>query len=248
MIYFIKGCDEEINLLLNDLKQATAERFECMDVCLNKANISNTLGHVVCEISDVQRCINAGVSPNRIIGIGYSKSSYHNNPITEGLCRHYVTSSVYNPNATKISFGCIRGNGVKKLNTPRSIGIHSDFALPKLKDLDSHSYILKPSDNDAYDILVYASHNDRYSRCIRKAISSAIPIIGYKSIPLIGELIEEGLAFELDESDDFESTITNTINYISYNPQWQLLNSMGLFKYARTVMNWDQWIYELEHL
>jgi hypothetical protein len=65
---------------------------------------------------------------------------------------------------------------------------------------------------------------------------------------LIAELVERGLAFELDENDDFENTIINTISYISCNTPWQLMNSVNLFKYAADNMNWDRWIYELSNL
>jgi hypothetical protein len=164
------------------------------------------------------------------------------------LHRHYGTSQTYHANATVIPFGYFGGSCIKQLNTPRTIGIHSDFIPPDLKDLDGYSYIPEPSDRDEYDVLVYASHNDRNSRSIRHAVSRGIPIIGYTSVPLIAELVKEGLAFELVEKDDFAGVIPNTIHYIGSNPAWQLNNSIGLFKYARTVMNWDKWIYELEHL
>jgi hypothetical protein len=248
MIYFVKGRDEEINSSLNDLMKVASRKFECMEVCLNNTDISKAHGYVVCEISDVQRCVHFGVSPSRIVGLGYSKSSYYGNPCLDGLHRHYVTSHLYDQNATKIEFGYSSVNNIKELNTPKVIGIHSDLMLPHLTNLYEYSYVLEPSANNAYDVLVYASHNDRYTRSIRHAVARGIPIIGYTSVPLIAELVKEGLAFELQEKDDFAHVIPNTIHYIGSDAAWQLNNSMGLFRYARTKLNWDKWIYELEHL
>jgi hypothetical protein len=249
MIYFVKGRDEEIISSLNDLMKAVSCRFECMEVCVNSTDISKAHGYVLCEIADAYRCIHFGVSPSRIVGIGYSKSSYYGKPHIDGLHRHYVTNKAYNSKAIPVPFGYSNGTGIKELNIPRVIGIHSDFMPPRLNDLDGYSYLEEPNGNNGvYDVLVYASHNDRNSRSVRHAIACGIPIIGYTSIPLISELVKEGLAFELDERDDFKNVISNTIHYIGSNPQWQLMNSIALFKYAQTSMNWDQWIYELERL
>jgi hypothetical protein len=247
MIFFIEGKDTEINAALNDLRAALP--LDTKQVSLKTDDISDCAEYVVAEISDVKACIQSGISPNRIIGIGYSRSSYIDNPNTNGLHRHYTTSRKYHPDATELPFGYSSANKVKELKYPKTIGIVADFTPPRLSDLDLYEYLYNPqSDNAKYDILVYASDDDRYSRSIRHAIASGIPIIGYTSIPLIGELVERGLAFALDKEDDFENAITNTVSYIGSNIQWQLINSVDLFKYAGDFMNWDRWIYELERL
>jgi len=248
MIFFIEGKDNEINSALNDLRAALS--LNTTQVSLKTDDISDCGAYVVAEISDVQACIQSGISPNRIIGIGYSSSSYIDNPITNGLHRHYTTSRKYHSDAIELPFGYSSSNTVKELKCPKTIGIVADFTPPHLLDLDLYEYLYNPHCDDSakYDVLVYASNDDRYSRSVRQCISSGIPIIGYTSIPLIGELVEKGLAFELHENDDFENTITNTISYISSNIEWQLTNSIDLFKYTNDFMNWDSWIYELGNL
>ena len=247
MIYFVEGKDNEINAALNDLRAALPLSTE--SVSLNQKGIGNSNDFFVTEISDVKDCIQSGIAANRIIGIGYSSSSYLDNPITDGLHRHYTTSQKYHPDAIELQFGYSSSNTVKQIQTPKTIGIYSDCTPPHLSDLESYEYLHNPQDGDCkYDILVYASEDDRYSRSVRHAIASGIPIIGYTSIPLIAELVEKELAFELDKNDDFENAITNTISYIGCNAPWQLMNSVNLFKYANDFLNWDRWIYELERV
>jgi hypothetical protein len=247
MIYFIEGKDTEINAAFNDLRAALP--YDTKQVSLKTDDISNCDNYVVAEISDVEECIRYGISPNRIVGIGYSSSSYIDSPNINDLHRHYTTSQQYHPDAIELPFGGYSSNSIKEIKRPHTIGIVSDFTPAPLKDIDLYEYLHNPQCHDAkYDILVYASNDDRCSRAIRHAIVSGIPIIGYTSIPLIAELVEQGLAFGLNENDDFENALTNTIYYIDSNIQWQLTNSVALFKYASEVMNWDRWIYELERL
>jgi hypothetical protein len=248
MINFVEGHDNEINAFLNDLRNAVSLKVDTLAISLNQNDIMSLCGYFVVEVSDVQRCIEAGVNPQQIIAIGYSSSSYYNHATLEGCHRHYVTSRIYNQFATELPLGYSSASRVRQFMMPKRIGLICDSIVPHLRDLDEYTYIYNPSDFDTFDVLVYASHNDRFSRVIRRAISEGIPIIGYTSVPLIAELVEVGLALELKESDDFEITITNTICYIGSSIPWQMTNSVALFKYAKDFMNWDRWIYELEHI
>lgn len=249
MIYFIEGRDDEINASFDELRNAVSRRVGgTLSVCLTQTDIGKSSGYVVAEISDVQRCIDSGISADRIVGIGYSHSSYYGKPTVDGLHRHYTTSKMYNPAAVEIPFGYTHLAAIQPLSCPKIIGIVSDFIPPHLGDLEEYSYVHTPKDDEHFDVLVYASHNDRYSRLIRRAVSCGKPIIGYTSVPLISDLVKHGLAFELKECDDFENVVTNTMWYIASNIPWQLNNSISMFTYARDYMNWDCWSYELEHL
>lgn len=198
MIYFVEGRDDEINASFDELRNVVSRRVGgSLSVCLTQTDISKSAGYVIAEISDVQRCIDSGVSPNRIIGIGYSLSSYYGKPTVDGLHRHYVTSKMYNSVAIEIPFGYTSSVAIKELSHPKSIGIISDFIPPHLNDLEEYSYVYNPKDDENFDVLVYASHNDRYSRLIRRAVSCGKPIIGYTSVPLIHDLVKHGLAFDL---------------------------------------------------
>lgn len=248
MIYFVEGRDEEFNRSLDDLQAAISHHSSIKRVSLKRNNFSGSMHRVVAEISDVQHCIECGVDPHRIIGIGYSRSSYYGKPTIEGIHQHYVTHRSYSSSGIVMPFGYTLDRGIKEICMPKVIGLHAEFMPPHLKDLKEYSYLYEPNDDREYDVLVYASNNDRYLRSLRRAVASGIPIIGYRSVPMIADLIDDGLAFELHEDDDFENALTNTLTYIGSNPHWQLHNSLRLFERAKKHMNWDVWIDEFKSL
>jgi hypothetical protein len=208
--------------------------------------------HVVAEICDIQHCLDHGISKDRIIGIGYSQSSYVDAPDLTGLHRHYTSSRDYHNSATVLPFGYTPESARKDICIPNIIGIRCDhtYNTPLLEYSHPHMFINQPYDNESFDVYIHASSDDRNSRIIRKAIAAGIPIIGYTThMPILKHLlIEHKLGFELKESDDFDNTLSHTISYIGANIQFQIMNSMELFRYAKAHLNWDRWIYEFSHL
>lgn len=249
MIYFVKGVDEEINAALEDLRKEASGKFNTATVDLCECDINKLDdGYYVAETCDVPKCLSLGIDHAKMIGIGYSCSSYIGFPKNLYIHRHFVTSREYDRSAKVVPFGYSSHRKIKSILDPKTIAVYADFEIPKLTNLDDYKYVINPDDHEQFDILVYATSTDRYSRIIRRAVSEAVPIIGYNATPIMKDLIDNELAFELDPSDDFENAITNTISYISSNVPWQLFNSVALFKYSQQNLNWDKWLYELEHL
>lgn len=249
MIYFVKGVDDEINSALEDLRKEASRKFNTATIDVHECDIDELDdGYIVAEMCDVPKCLSLGIDHAKMIGIGYSCSSYIGFPKNLCIHRHFVTSRAYNSSGKVVPFGYSSQSKIKSILDPKIIAVCADFEIPHLKNLDDYKYVINPDDHEQFDILVYATSTDRYSRIIRRAVSEGIPTVGYNTTPLMKDLIDNELAFELDPSDDFENAITNTISYISSNIPWQLFNSVGLFKYSQQNLNWDKWLYELEHL
>lgn len=239
MIYFLKGKDEEINLSFNDLRKATAHCVSSEIISMDDVRNNIVDSYVVAEMSNVLECCQHGLNPNKIIGIGYSESSYYNHKTPRNLYRHYSAIEYICSGVDFMPFGQppdIRP--IRNFCKPQRIGVVCDFVAPRIDDL---TYIYNPRDTDEIDALVYASYDDRRQRILRRCVSTGIPIIGYARVPLLKHLIADGLAFELKETDDFKNCVYNTLMYIGSNVPWQLKNSLGLFNYTKNNLNWKRW-------
>jgi len=116
-----------------------------------------------------------------------------------------------------------------------TVGLVSDGGKPLIWSDDVITVIDDPSPNDSYDVLVYLSCCGRRVDTIQKAIREATPIIGYKTCPLMEDLINRELAFELLDSDDHMQAVYNTVMYIGSDPAWQIMNTFSLFRYSKEI-------------